>query len=48
MAVYNNVFIGEQNGQGAPGKGVKIDRDTPMRYLGETKAALDEIIAFKP
>ena len=48
MAVYNNVFIGEQNGQGAPGKGVKIDRETPMRYLGETKAALDEIIAFKP
>ena len=47
MAVYNNVFIGEQNGQGAPGKGVKIDRETPMRYLGETKAALDEIIAFK-
>ena len=48
MAVYNNVFIGEQNGQGAPGKGVKIDRETPMRYLGETKAALDDIIAFKP
>ena len=48
MAVYNNVFTSEQNGQGARGKGVQIDRDTPRRHLGEAKAALDEIIAFKP
>ena len=47
MNVYNNVFINEQNGQGARGKGVKIDRETPLRYLGETKAALDEILAFQ-
>jgi len=48
MGVYNNVFTSEQNGQGARGKGVSIDRDTPLRHLGEAKAALDEIIAFQP
>ena len=48
MNVYNNVFVNEQNGQGAPGKGVKIDRDTPLQYLAASKAALDEILAFKP
>lgn len=47
MNVYNNVFINEQNGQGARGKGVKVDRDTPLQHLAETKAALDEIIAFQ-
>ena len=47
MNVYNNNFVGEQNGQGKKGAGVKVDRDTPRRYLRETKAALDEIIAFK-
>lgn len=41
-------FIGDQNAQGKKGAGVKVDRDTPMRYLRETKDALDEIIAFKP
>jgi len=48
MNVYNNVFTTEQNAQGARGKGVKVDRDTPMRYLRETEAALDEILAFTP
>ena len=47
MNVYNNVFIGEQNGQGKKGAGVKIDRATPMGYLRDSKNALDEIIAFK-
>jgi hypothetical protein len=47
MAVYNNVFTSEQNGQGARGKGVQIDRDTPLRHLGESKAALDEIIGLE-
>ena len=47
LNVYNNNFVGEQNGQGKKGAGVQIDRDTPRRYLRETKAALDEIIAFK-
>ena len=46
--VYNNNFISEQNAPGARGKGVTIDRDTPMRHLRESQAALDEIIAFKP
>ena len=45
--VYNNVFVSEQNGQGARGKGVSVDRDTPLRHLTEAKAALDEIVAFK-
>ena len=44
--VYNNVFTSEQNGQGAKGKGVKIDREMPLLHLSESKAALDEIIAF--
>ena len=48
MNVYNNVFTTDQNAQGARGKGVKVDRETPLRYLTETKAALDEIIAFQP
>jgi len=48
MGVYNNNFINEQNSQGSKGRGVKIDRETPLRYLVETKAALDEVIAFKP
>jgi len=46
MNVYNNVFTSEQNAQGARGKGVKVDRDTPLRYLRESEAALDEILAF--
>ena len=48
MAVYNNVFTTEQNGQGARGRGVSVDRDTPLRHLRDGKAALDEIIAFAP
>ena len=47
MAVYNNVFVGEQNGQGKRGAGVQIDRATPRRHVGEAKEALDQIIAFK-
>ena len=47
MSVYNNNFINEQNAQGSRGKGVQVDRDTPLRHLSETKAALDEIISFK-
>ena len=48
MNVYNNVFVGEQNGQGKKGAGVKIDRDNPRRYLREAKVALDEIVLFQP
>lgn len=42
--VYNNNFINEQNGQGKRGAGVKIDRVTPLGYLGEAKDALDAIL----
>lgn len=44
MFVYNNNFINEQNGQGKRGAGVKIDRVTPLGYLGEAKDALDAIL----
>ena len=47
MAVYNNNFISEQNAQGARGKGVSVDRDTPTRHLKEAKDALDEVLALK-
>lgn len=47
MNVYNNVFVGEQNGQGKRGAGVAVDRDTPRGYLRDAKKALDEIIAFQ-
>ena len=47
MAVYNNIFTTEQNGAGSRGKGVSIDRDTPLRHLRESKEALDEILSFK-
>ena len=47
MNVYNNNFVGEQNGQGKPGAGVKVDRVTPMGYLKDSKTALDEILAFQ-
>jgi len=48
MTVYNNNFISEQNAQGKKGAGVKIDRETPMKHLQESKDALDEVLAFKP
>lgn len=47
MSVYNNNFIGEQNGQGKPGAGVKIDKATPLVNLAASKAALDEVLRFK-
>ena len=47
MAVYNNVFVGEQNGQGKPGAGVKVDRATPLVHLRESQQALDAVLAFK-
>jgi len=47
MNVYNNVFVGEQNGQGKKGAGVKIDRVTPMGYLTDSKNALNEILSFE-
>ncbi|EOD15501.1 hypothetical protein EMIHUDRAFT_119357 [Emiliania huxleyi CCMP1516] len=46
MGVYNNNFVSEQNSPGARGKGVQVDRETPLRHLAEAKAALDEILAF--
>jgi len=46
MAVYNNVFVGEQNAPGKKGSGVTTDFATPLRYLQDCKAALDEMIAF--
>eukprot|EP00322_Chrysochromulina_rotalis_P006418 CAMPEP_0115863506 /NCGR_PEP_ID=MMETSP0287-20121206/18723_1 /TAXON_ID=412157 /ORGANISM="Chrysochromulina rotalis, Strain UIO044" /LENGTH=266 /DNA_ID=CAMNT_0003317953 /DNA_START=22 /DNA_END=823 /DNA_ORIENTATION=+ len=43
MSVYNNVFVGEQNGRGKRGAGVQLDRETPRRHLQEAKDALDVV-----
>lgn len=48
MSVYNNNFIGEQNGQGKKGAGVKIDKATPLANLAASQAALDEVLRLKP
>lgn len=47
MSVYNNNFIGEHNGQGKPGAGVKVDKATPLVNLAASKAALDEVLRFQ-
>jgi len=46
--VYNNIFISEQNAPGRKGSGVTKDYATPLGYLSDCKAALQEIIEFKP
>ena len=45
--IFPNVFVGEQNGQGKPGAGVKVDRATPLVHLRESQQALDAVLAFK-